>query len=481
MQLSLLFLEINKKTVLEAIMNDFDLVVIGGGSAGYAAAARAAGQGKRVALIEADKLGGECPNRACVPTKALLRSAEILRTVRESQRFGVFAKDVSFDWDKVMERKNRIVDQLTGERLHKMLDRWGVSLYTGRAIFESNLAIEVDNKKISAAKSIIDTGSKPLIPKIKGLTEAHYLTSNEAVDLEELPRSIAIIGGGAVGVEFAQIFSSFDVKTTLIEAGDQLLPNEDFEISELVKTYLGEAGVEVIVGAKVESVALDGGQKKVEMRDSLGQRSISVDEIMVAAGRSAAAEGLGLESAGVEYDLCGIKVDDSLLTSAGNIWACGDVTGKLNYTHVATYQGDLAGYNAFVEKPDLEDLAVVPRITFCNPEGASVGLTESQAREAGFRILVGRMPYRYLGKSLVIGESRGLIKIIVDGANQEILGGHIVGVYASELIHEIAVAMKSGITAESLTEIIHAYPTIAEGIGVAAGSIIADDTNEQVA
>ena len=462
-------------------MHDFDVIVIGGGSAGFSAAGRAVGQGTRVALVEAGELGGDCPNRACVPTKVLLQAAGLLKSARRAEDFGVFSERVTLDFSKLMERKDRVVNLLTGERLKRVLDQRGISLFTGRAVFKSDSEIEVNGKTISAKKFVVATGSKPRIPKVKGLQGAGCITSNEAVALKELPASIVIVGAGSVGVEFAQIFSSFGVKTTLVEAEDCLLGHEDHEISELLKNYIREEGVEVIMGVKVESVAVKDGRKMIDLADSSGTRKVFADEIMIAAGRDPAVDGMNLKAAGVEMDTHGIVVDDYLHTTAENIWACGDITGQLLYTHVATYQGDLVGYNLFEDRPDKEDLSIVPRVTFCDPEVAGVGLTEGEARKQGFNVVVGRMPNRYLGKSLITGERRGLVKLIIDGTNQRILGGHIVGTQASELVHEIAVAMKSGMTVETLAEVIHAYPSMAEGVEAAAANVVMMETKKDQA
>lgn len=449
-------------------MNDFNVIVIGGGSAGFAAAGRAVDGGAKVALIESDKLGGACPNNACVPTKILLGAAKLLDDMRHAQAFGIDAEKISFDFKRVMARKNAIVDQLTGERLRRVLDKRGISLFAGRAAFISDEALDLDGQILSADKFIIATGSIPFIPPVRGLGEAGYITNKEAVNLTELPESIAIVGGGSVGVEFSQIFSRFGSKTTLIEAGQRLLGREDAEIAELLRTYLQEQGIDVLTGVEAASVAVSSGRKVVRMTAPAGVREAIVDEVMIAAGRVPAVEDLQLGAAAVKYDRRGVEVDDSLKTSAENIWACGDVTGKFFYTHMAAYQGDIAGFNAIADEPDRVDYAVVPRVTFCDPEVAGVGLTETEAYEAGFDVRIGRMPYRYLGRALVAGERRGLVKLIADGSNRRILGGRIIGAQAGELIHEIAVAMKAGMSVDALAEVVHAYPTLSEGIEAAA-------------
>ena len=456
-------------------MNDFNVIVVGGGSAGFAAAARAVEGGAKVALIESGKLGGECPNSACVPTKILLAAANLLDDMRHAEAFGIEAENISFDFKRVMARKNAIVDQLTGERLRRGLDKLGISLFTGRAAFISNEALDLDGEILSADKLIIATGSIPFIPPIQGLDEAGYITNKEAVNLTEVPESIAIVGGGSVGVEFSRIFSRFGSKVTLIESGPRLLGREDAEIAELLKTYIKEQGIDVLTGAEPASVAISSGRKVVRMGSSAGGRELLVDEVMIAAGRAPAVSDLQLGAAGVGYDHRGVEVDETLKTSAANIWACGDVTGKFLYTHMAAYQGDIAGFNATVDEPDRVDYAVVPRVTFCDPEVAGVGLTEAEAHAAGFDVRIGRMPYRYLSRALVAGERRGLVKLVADGASRRILGGQIIGARAGELIHEIAVAIKAGMSVDELAEVIHAYPTLSEGVEAAAADAAPND------
>jgi len=449
-------------------MNDFSVIIIGGGSAGFAAAGRAVEGGAKTALVEADKLGGACPHNACVPTKMLLETAGLLEEMTRAPAYGVDAGEISLDFKRVMAGKNAVIDQLTGERLKRVLDKRGISLFTGRAVFTSPEAIDLDGQAVTADKFIIATGSIPFIPPIRGLREAGYITNNEALNLKELPGSIAIVGGGPVGVEFARIFNRFGVETTLIEAGLRLLGGEDAEISELLQTYLLEQGIDVITGVEVGAVTAAPGRKSIQVAAPSGLREVSVDELMIATGRSPAVEDLRLSAAGVEYDRHGVKVDDTLKTSAANIWACGDVTGRFFLTQLATYQGDIAGFNAMAEEPDHADYSVIPHVTFSDPEVAGVGLTETEAVAAGHDVRIGRMPYRYLGRALIAGESRGLVKLIVDGSTRLILGGRIIGVRAGELIHEIAVAIKAGMSVDELAAVVHAYPTLAEGIEAAA-------------
>jgi mercuric reductase len=457
-------------------MYDFDVIIIGGGSAGFAAAGRAVEQGAKTAMVEAGALGGACPNWACVPTKTFLAAAEMLAAFERADHFGIKADNVSLDFAKLVEQKDAVVRRLTGERLRQVLDQRGISLFTDRAHFISDHEIELDGKRLAADKFIVATGSRPLVPEIQGLEEVGYITSNEAVDLKELPKSIVIIGGGAVAVEFAQIFNQFGVITSLVHAGPRLLEDEDAEIAGLLEGYLKEAGIQVVTGADVKAVVWRTGVKEVEIETPAAKRIIETrriieaEQVMVAAGRRPAVDGLSLEAARVAVGVGGISVNRHLATSAPNIWACGDVTGKPFYTHLATYQGDLAGFNAVAASPDAADYRLVPRVVFCLPEAAAVGLTETQAIMRFGDVRVGRMALRYLGRSLIMGERRGLVKLVAVG--ERIVGAHIIGPSAGELIHEIAAAMKGSLTIEALAGLIHAYPTMAEGIGVAAAGMV---------
>lgn len=450
---------------------DYDVVVIGGGSAGFAAADRAVENEARTAMVEADALGGDCPNRACVPTKILTRAAEILRLLEEAGRLGISVGPVQLDLEKLVAYKNEVVQKFTGDRLKDALKNRGVSLITGRAVFVSDHEINVDGRLVSADNFIISTGSRPKIPMIAGLEQVGYITSREAADLTALPASMLIVGGGPVGLEFAQAFSRFGVKTVLVEAGDRLLLGEDAEISELAEIYAREQGIDVRTNTWVEAVDRNLGHKEARMRSRGGTETLSIEEIMVATGRAPNTEGLNLDAAGIGCGPKGIPVDSRLETSAANVWACGDVTGKQHYTHVAAYQGDLAGFNASSSDPEEADYSVVPRVVYSDPEVAGVGMTEEQARRQYRNIQVGRMPYRYLGKSVITGEHQGLIKLVAVG--EQIVGAHVIGRQAGEIIHEVAVAMRAEMDVTVLANTIHAYPTFAEGLGAAAADALA--------
>lgn len=451
--------------------NSFDLIVIGSGSAGFAAASKAAQAGFKVAMVEKDRLGGDCPNRACVPTKVLLREAEFVSLLKVARNFGIEVSEFNLNWQQLLAHKEKIIQELTGERLYNIIERRGISLFKGTASFISNNEISINEGKLKAHKFILATGSQPAIPQINGLKETGFITSEDAVNLPHLPETIIILGGGPVAVEFAQIFSRFDTKVILLEQSDRVLPHEDVEISQHLLAYLKEQNVKVLTGVQSYAVTKVGLRKAVHFTFGTSKQTLAADEVMIATGRQPALSELNLQAAGVEFNNRGVKVNQFLQTTAKNIWAAGDVTGQLLYTHVATYQGNLAGYNAITAKPEAESLAVVPRTTFCEPEVASVGLTETEAAQQGYRYEVGHLPIRYLGKSLIMGERRGLIKLITQAKTGKLIGCHIIAPFASELIHEFALAMQNGLSVDDIADTIHAYPSLAEGLAAVASEM----------
>lgn len=450
---------------------NFDIIIIGSGSAGFAAASKVAQAGLRVAMVEKDRLGGDCPNRACVPTKILLRAAEFISALKVAHTFGIKVTEFNLNWQSLLAHKQKIIQELTGDRLYNILERRGISLFKGSAAFVSPTEITVNGKSLKADKFIIATGSRPAIPNIKGLKEIGFLTSEQAINLPELPTTIIILGGGPVAIEFAQIFSCFDVKVTILEAGENILAREDIEISQHLADYLKEQSIKILTQAHVFEITRAGARKAVHFIKDNRKQVIAADEILVATGRRPALSSLNLAAAGVEVDTQGIKVNQFLQTTANNIWAAGDVTGRLLYTHVATYEGNLAGYNSISEKPEAASLTVVPRATFCEPEIASVGLTETEATISGYKYQAGHLPIRYLGKSLILGERRGLIKLLTETQTGKIIGCHIIAPFASEIIHEIALAMQNGLTIDSIADTIHAYPSMAEGLAAVASEM----------
>jgi pyruvate/2-oxoglutarate dehydrogenase complex dihydrolipoamide dehydrogenase (E3) component len=455
----------------------FDIVIIGSGPAGLAAAeaAHAAGA-KSIAVVEsAKRLGGECPNWGCMPTKSLLSSVEALMTARRGKEYGLSVPKVGVDFGSLMRREWKIVDTLTGSsRIEKMIAGLGAELIVGHARFVSPDEIEIGGKRHAAKAFIIAAGSEPNVPSIGGLKEAGYLGVADALSLPRAPKSLAIIGGGPVGIEFAQIFAPLGTKVTVIEAADHILPREDDEIAAVVADSFHQQKIGLFTGHHVLSVTKDGGHKKLVIEPVSGgrQRSFSVEAVFVSVGKRPALHNLGLEKAGIQVDESGRPVlNDYLQTTNPKVYAAGDAAGRMMYTSVAHREGAAAGVNAVKGNSVKVDLSIMPRGTFCHPEVGSVGLTEKEARAKGFDVGIGLARYASLSKSLATGEQAGLVKIVVDKKTGAILGGHIVGQSATELVHEIALAMYASLTYNDLANMIHAFPTFAEGIGAAAGDV----------
>jgi dihydrolipoamide dehydrogenase len=451
----------------------FDVVILGCGSAGTTAAKRLRAAGHTVAVVERDQPGGDCPLRACVPTKALLRSAQVYSLLKRAGAFGIEPGTIGFDWAKVMARKEDIVRQTGAAGAAEKFARQGIALFQGAASFQDEHSVRVAGQVLRGERILIATGSQPARPDIPGLDEVKAITSLEALSLAKLPASMIIIGGGPVGCEFAQLFSTFGVKVVLLHKGEALLPREESELSRVVQDALEENGVIVRTGAKVDHFRKEGTQTKVSARVRGEMRDFVAEEILAATGREARTAGLGLPAAGVATERGRIVVNEFLQTSRPHIYAAGDVCGPLLYTHFAHYQGGVAAANMFADKPVRADYRVVPRVTFTEPPIASVGLTEEQAHATGRDVRCALIELAALGKALVESETRGLVKLVADAGSGEILGGHIAATAAGEMIHEIVAAMAAHATVRDLAEAIHAFPNFAEGVKAAARQWVA--------
>lgn len=457
---------------------DYDLIAIGSGSAGGSAAFVAKKAGMKVAIVEEfrDRLGGHCPNYACVPTKAMLKAASVYKMAKRAQEFGVELDNLRFDFRKIAAYRQSIVDTLTGPRIERNLHNAGIELIWGRAEFVSEHELKVGtpssdgaSKVYSFNHAVIGTGSKEFIPPIEGLSEVGFWTSDIAVRATDLPDSIVIIGGGPIGTEFAEIFSSFGRHVTIIQREPQILPREDREIADYVAADLAKRGVEIVTSAEILFVHRIGSSKSVRLKAAGQEMEAAGDEILVATGRRANLENLNLQAAGVNLTTQGrLDVNEYLQTSQGNIWAAGDAAGNWQFTHTASYEGDLVGRNICHRHEEKVNYDVVPRVTFCEPEVASVGLTEAQAKLKNLDYKIGRFKSGGLGRMLIEKDPRGLVKLVVDAKTLHILGGHIVGENAGQLIHEVALAMKAKIPVTDIGRMIHAYPSFSEAVAAAA-------------
>ena len=425
----------------------FDALILGCGSAGTTAAKRLRADGHTVAVVEMDQPGGDCPLRACVPTKALLRSAEIYSLLKRADAFGIEPESIGFDWTKVMARKEDIVRQTGGgQKDAEKLERLGIVLFRGKASFQDEHSISVAGQVLRGERILIATGSQPARPDIPGLDEVKPISSVLAVSLPKLPASMIIIGGGPVGCEFAHLFSTFGVKVVLVHKGETLLPREEPELSRVVQDALEENGVILLAGANVNQFRKEGNLKKARAEARGEMHELAAEEILVATGREASIAELDLPAAGVATERGRVKINDFLQTSRPHIYAAGDVCGPFLYTHFAHYQGRVAATNMFASTPVQADYRVVPRVTFTEPPIAGVGLTEEQARATGRDVRCALVEVATLGKALVESEFKGLVKLVADAGSGEVLGGHIASAAAGEMIHEVVAAMAAHAT-----------------------------------
>ena len=456
----------------------YDLIIIGAGPAGSAAAeaARAAGA-EKVAVVEAAKrLGGECPNWGCIPTKSLLRSAEILRLARRAKEFGLRVPEADIDFDAAMRRKRLAVDRLTGrQRIENIFKQLDVDILRGAARFVGPDEIEIGRERHRAKSFIVASGSEQFVPPIAGLSAVGYLTSSDIMRMVRPPESVLIMGGGPIGCELADILDAMGTRVTIVEAAPHLLSREEPEMSLFVEAAFRREGIMVLTGTKVESVAQSGKSVIAEtsVSGSGAIKKLKAATILVAVGKRPALAKLNLAAAGVELDERGRPKLNAFLGSTNEkIYFAGDAVGQLMYTNVAHEMGLIAAQNVIAGtglKWDPE--RVVTRGTYCTPEVGSVGLTEREARERGYEVAVGTAPYGACGKSIATGES-GLIKVIVDRKTGLILGGHIVGPAAAESVHELALAIHAKITAATAASMIYAFPTYTECVRAALMSIV---------
>lgn len=448
-------------------MQTFDLIVIGGGSAGFVAAFKARAANLSVALAEKHKLGGECPNYACLPSKAMLRSAEVLHLAENAEKFGVHVKEAHATLPEIVSSKDPIIQMLTGSpRLENALKRNDVAYLFGEASFVDEHTVSVGGQTYQAKQFVIATGSDPFIPPIEGLKETGFIDSIQASMLKVQPKQIAIVGGGAVGSEYTQLFTRLHTQVYLIQRGERILDREDEETSKVITESFISQGVKIFTNTDVVKAEKVSDGKKLTLKTKDGNQELVVDEILVAPGRRPDLTKLNLEAAGVKTDERGkLVLDEYLRTSQPHIWAAGDAAGRYLFTHVAAYEGDVVGWNLThpteLKKPDYR---VVPRATFTHPEIGSVGLTEKEAREKGYEVIATSYPLKVMGRGLTTRETEGFIKLVVDKKTNLILGGHMVGDDAGEVIHEIALAMFASIPVQKLGEMIHAFPTMAEAV-----------------
>jgi dihydrolipoamide dehydrogenase len=444
--------------------------VLGAGPGGYVAAIRAAQLGAQVTVVESDEVGGTCLNWGCIPTKALIASAETLSKARDIESYGLRLKgDVVPDIQKIMERKDKVVGvQVKGIR--GLFKSYGINLVEGRGVIINPDTIKVERKdgatkEIKTDRIIIATGSRPAQLPIFPFDGVKILSSTDALKLDKIPKSFLIIGAGVIGCEFAFIYRELGSEITMVEMLPRAVSTEDEEISAVLERELKKKKIKLLTGCKVEEV-----NKKDDSIEAIlsNGKTVKAEKILVSIGRTMNSEEIGLEKAGVKTGARGeILVNEKMETNVSGIYAVGDVTGKVMLAHVASRQGMVAAENATGGNAVM-NYDVIPAAIFTSPEIGSVGLREKEAVEKGYSVRVGRFQFRALGKAHAIGEIAGIIKIIGDENTDRILGAHIIGPHASDLIHEVALAIEKGLTGSDIAHTIHAHPTLSEGIMEAA-------------
>lgn len=444
-----------------------DIVVIGGGPGGYVAAIRATQLGGKIVLIEKENLGGVCLNRGCIPTKTLVRSCEIFSYIQRAKEFGLEVGESRINLNALMARKKRIVARLVGG-IGYLLKKNNIECIKGEGEIIDSLTVQVKGEKevkIKTKNIIIATGSHSVDIPLKGVDKEAILTSTEALEIQEVPENILIIGAGAIGVEFAHIYNTLGSKVTMVEMLPHILPGEDTELSESLKRIMENKGIKIFTQSMFDSAKKQEKNYLGVIKTSDGIQEVLFDKVLVSIGRKPHSQNLGLEKAGIETIGKGwIKVDPHMQTTCPNVYAAGDVVGGYCLAHVASIEGEVAAENAMGKKFSTIDYRVVPRFVCSLPEIASVGLTEKEAREQGYDIRIGKFPFIANAKALIYGEREGMVKVVCNFETKQLLGMHILGPRATDLILEGAFAIDIESTCEDIGGTIHPHPALGEVI-----------------
>lgn len=444
----------------------YDLIVLGAGPGGYVAAIRASQLGLKVAVVEEKYWGGVCLNVGCIPSKALLRNAELANTVqRDGKLFGI-SGDVSFDFGAAFDRSRKVSDSIV-KGVHFLMKKNKITEIDGFGKFTDAKTIEVDGTEYTFDNCIIATGS--VVKTLPGIEFSENVVGyEEQILTRDLPDSIVVVGAGAIGMEFAYVMNAYGVDVTIVEFMDRLLPNEDEEVSKEIAKHYKKLGITLLTGHKTTSISDNGDSVEVEIESKDGEdtRIVTVDKVLMAVGFAPRVEGYGLENTGVELtDRGAIDIDDNMRTNVDGIYALGDVTAKLQLAHVAEAQGVVAAETmAGAETQALGDYRMMPRATFCQPQVASFGLTEAQAKDEGYDVKVGKFPFSANGKAHGLGHATGFVKVVADGTHGELLGAHLIGPDVSELLPELTLAQMWDLTAEDIARNVHTHPTLSEAM-----------------
>lgn len=449
---------------------EYDLITIGGGSAAFAAAIRAAELGARVAIVEKGTLGGTCVNVGCVPSKTLIRAAQLHFEATHPAFDGLRASSAKFDWPTLVAEKDALIGRLRQEKYLGVAAAYpNISILSGEARLVDAARVAVDGRIYRSQKILLATGSHPWAPPIEGLREAGYLDSTAALSLRTLPRTLAVLGGGTIGLELAQLFARVGVGVSVFEALPQIAPLEEPEISAALRARLAREGIQIHTGITVTRVERVGGRYRLWIESAQGNPAVEVEQLLVATGRRPTTADLGLESAGVQLGARGeILVNEYLQTANPAIYAAGDCLGEPMFVYVAAHAGALAAQNAFSDRPTPCDLSVVPRVTFTDPQIASVGFTQAAAEAAGFSVRTAVLDLKEVPRAIVNRTPDGLIKLVVERSGGRLLGVHVLAPEAGEIIQEATLAIRYRLRAQDLVDTLHPYLTMAEGLRLAA-------------
>ncbi|MYL28855.1 MULTISPECIES: dihydrolipoyl dehydrogenase [Halobacillus] len=463
---------------------EYDLVVLGGGTGGYVAAIRASRLGLKTAIVEKRELGGTCLHRGCIPSKALLRSAEVFKQTKEADSYGITVENPVLNFQKVQERKQSIVDTLH-KGVQGLMKKGKIDVYEGfgrilgPSIFSptaGTISVEMnngeENEMLIPKNVLIATGSSPKsLPGLE-VDGEFVMTSDEALNMEELPASIIIVGGGVIGIEWASMLADFGVDVTVLEYLPHILPTEDEDISREMKKQMKKKGVDVVTSAKVLSDTLETGEGVTIQAEVDGEKvTYQAEKMLVSVGRAANVTNIGLENTDIQVENGFIQTNDYYQTKESHIYAIGDVIGGMQLAHVASHEGMTAVEHMTDKQPHPLNPEQIPSCIYSSPEASSVGLTEAQAKEKGYNIKVGKFPFQAIGKALVHGETDGFVKIIADKETDDLLGVHMIGPHVTDMISEAGLAKVLDATPWEIAETIHPHPTLAEAVGEAAMAV----------
>ncbi len=458
---------------------DFDLIVVGGGSAGFAAAIRAAEEGARVLMVNHGPIGGTCVNIGCVPSKFLIRAMEHYHRAGEARYAGVHTAQAALHWHRLVAQKDALVAELRQAKYQDVLAAYPTITYRqGQARLREGPAVEVGSEVYRAPKVVLATGARPWAPPIPGLAEAGYLTSTTALDLRALPRTLAVLGGNAVGLELAQVFARAGVAVTLVELLPRIAPFEDEDVSRELARHLETEGIRILTGARTERVERGARGYRLHITLAEGETQVlEVEQLLVATGRRPNTQNLGLDALGIETNRRGaILVDEYARTSHPDVYAAGDCADLPQFVYVAAHSGTVAAENALLGNHRTLDLEFFPRVIFTDPQVAAAGMTEAQAREAGYAVEARTLDLEHVPQALTAWDLRGFVKLVADRTSGRLLGAHIVAPGAGEIIQTAVLAMRAGLSVQDLGRMLFPYLTLSEGLKLAAQTFEKDVT-----